>query len=192
LHVAPDERHPPDLQDRDQQVQHDHDHPPRAGQRAPVAQQAREPREQLGHAESEDDRQQDRYVFELVHRLPPPRALDGSRGRTARAVGTLGRMNTATARASDAVPGLAPVTGLPGVGEALAQALARLGIERVQDLWFHLPLRYEDRTRITPIRDARVGTTVQVEGVVEAVERGFRYRPQLRVAIGDGSRATLT
>ena len=101
-------------------------------------------------------------------------------------------MNTATARASDAVPGLAPVTGLPGVGEALAQALTRLGIERVQDLWFHLPLRYEDRTRITPIRDARVGTTVQVEGVVEAVERGFRYRPQLRVAIGDGSRATLT
>ena len=101
-------------------------------------------------------------------------------------------MSHTAARVSDANPGLAPVTGLPGVGEALAQALSRLGIERVQDLWFHLPLRYEDRTRITPIRDARVGTTVQVEGVVEAVERGFRYRPQLRVAIGDASRATLT
>ena len=48
---------------------------------------------------------------------------------------------------------------------------------RLQDLWFHLPLRYEDRTRITPIRDLRPAQPAQVEGVVEAVERGFRYRP---------------
>ncbi|GAA0718824.1 ATP-dependent DNA helicase RecG [Dokdonella soli] len=88
--------------------------------------------------------------------------------------------------------GLTPVTALAGVGPALAQALARLGLERVQDLWFHLPLRYEDRTRITPIRELRIGESAQVEGVVEAVERGFRYRPQLRVAVGDDSRATLT
>jgi ATP-dependent DNA helicase RecG len=87
--------------------------------------------------------------------------------------------------------GSAPVTSLPGVGPALAETLARLGLHRLQDLWFHLPLRYEDRTRITPIRELRAGETAQVEGVVEAVERGFRYRPQLRVAIGDDSRATL-
>lgn len=87
--------------------------------------------------------------------------------------------------------GLAPVTSLAGVGVVLAAALERLGIARVQDLWFHLPLRYEDRTRITPIRDLRPGDKVQVEGVVEAVERGFRYRPQLRVALGDDSCATL-
>lgn len=87
--------------------------------------------------------------------------------------------------------GLAPVTDLAGVGPALAQVLARLGLERVQDLWFHLPLRYEDRTRITPIRALQVGASAQVAGVVEAVERGFRYRPQLRVAIGDDSQATL-
>lgn len=85
-----------------------------------------------------------------------------------------------------------PVTALPGVGPSLAQSLHRLGLAYVQDLWFHLPLRYEDRTRITPIRDLRVGESAQVEGVVEAVERGFRYRPQLRVAIGDDSGATLT
>lgn len=87
--------------------------------------------------------------------------------------------------------GLAPVSSLSGVGPALVQALIRLGIERVQDLWFHLPLRYEDRTRITPIRDLRVGEAAQVEGVVEAVETGFRYRAQLRVAITDDSRETL-
>jgi ATP-dependent DNA helicase RecG len=87
---------------------------------------------------------------------------------------------------------LVSVTALAGVGPALAQMLDKLGLVRVQDLWFHLPLRYEDRTRITPIRDLLVGQSAQVEGVVEAVERGFRYRPQLRVAIGDASRATLT
>jgi len=96
----------------------------------------------------------------------------------------------ADAPVSDA--GLAPVTTLPGVGPALAQVLARLGLERVQDLWFHLPLRYEDRTRVTPIRELRIGGSAQVEGVVEAVERGFRYKPQLRVAISDASQATLT
>ena len=89
-------------------------------------------------------------------------------------------------------PGRAPVSALPGVGPALAKTLERLGLACVQDLWFHLPLRYEDRTRITPISDLRTGGSAQVEGVVEAVERGFRYRPQLRVAVGDDSRTTLS
>jgi len=87
--------------------------------------------------------------------------------------------------------GLAPVTDLAGVGPALAQALERLGLVRIQDLWFHLPLRYEDRTHVTAIRDLRIGSNALVEGRVEAVERGFRYRPQLRVAISDDTRATL-
>ncbi|HZX71094.1 MAG TPA: ATP-dependent DNA helicase RecG [Rhodanobacter sp.] len=88
-------------------------------------------------------------------------------------------------------PGSEPVDTLAGVGPALAATLARLGLERIQDLWFHLPLRYEDRTRLTAIRDLRAGERAQVEGVVEAVERGFRYRPQLKVAISDDSRQTL-
>jgi ATP-dependent DNA helicase RecG len=88
-------------------------------------------------------------------------------------------------------PGLAPVATLPGVGPALGAKLERLGILRLQDLWFHLPREYEDRTRITPIRALQAGTRAQVEGRVEAVERGFRYRPQLRVAIGDDSQRTL-
>ncbi len=89
------------------------------------------------------------------------------------------------------VPSDAALTTLPGVGPALAKILERLGLRTLQDLWFHLPLRYEDRTRLTPIRDLVPGAPAQVEGRVEAVERGFRYRPQLRVAIGDDSRATL-
>jgi ATP-dependent DNA helicase RecG len=91
----------------------------------------------------------------------------------------------------DPNPGLTPVGKLPGVGPALVASLARLGLERVQDLWFHLPLRYEDKTRVTAIADLRPGERAQVEGVVEAVERGFRYRPQLKLANGEDSRQTL-
>ncbi|MES1154098.1 MAG: hypothetical protein ABUL45_04170, partial [Rhodanobacter sp.] len=60
-------------------------------------------------------------------------------------------MATRTARPASIVgtdPGTTPVSALPGVGPALVALLARLGLERVQDLWFHLPLRYEDKTRV--------------------------------------------
>ncbi len=93
---------------------------------------------------------------------------------------------------SAADPGLVPVSALSGVGPKLEAVLERIGIARVQDLWFHLPLRYEDRTRLTPIRDLRIGESAQVEGIIEAVERGFRFRPQLRVVISDDERTMLT
>lgn len=80
---------------------------------------------------------------------------------------------------------------LPGVGPKGVELLARLGLERVQDLWFHLPLRYEDRTRVTPIRELAPGAKAQVLGRVSAVERGFRFRPLLRVALEDDSGGTL-
>jgi ATP-dependent DNA helicase RecG len=92
---------------------------------------------------------------------------------------------------ADADAGAQAVVTLPGVGPALAALLHKLGLERVQDLWFHLPLRYEDRTRVTAIADLRPGQSAQVVGAVEAVERGFRYRPQLKVALADESRQTL-
>ena len=84
-------------------------------------------------------------------------------------------------------PGRAPLTTLGGVGPALADTLGKLGLREVQDLWFHLPLRYEDRTTVVPIADLRPGDRAQVEGIVEHVERGFRFRPQLKVIIGDDS-----
>ena len=84
------------------------------------------------------------------------------------------------------------VTTLPRVGPALAATLDRMGLTTLQDFWFHLPLRYEDRTHLTPIRDLRSGESAQVQGRVAAVEKSFRYRPQLRIAISDDSRQTLT
>ena len=85
-----------------------------------------------------------------------------------------------------------PIAGrLVGVGPRVAEKLAARGLLTLQDLWLHLPLRYEDRTQLTPISNLQPGVPAQVEGRVEAVERGFRYRPVLRVAIGDDSHATL-
>jgi ATP-dependent DNA helicase RecG len=84
-----------------------------------------------------------------------------------------------------------PLSTLPGVGPRVAEKLAARGLSTLQDLWLHLPLRYEDRTSLTPIRLLQPGVPAQLEGRVEAVERGFRYRPMLRVAIADDSRSTL-
>ena len=84
-----------------------------------------------------------------------------------------------------------PIAGLRGVGPNVAGKLAARGLLTLQDLWLHLPRQYEDRTRITPIRHLQPGLVAQVEGRVEAVERGFRHRATLRVAIGDDSRGTL-
>ncbi len=88
-------------------------------------------------------------------------------------------------------PGLQPLTTLKGVGPALASALSRLGLERVQDVWFHLPLRYEDRTRVTAVDELVAGQPALVEGVVEAAGNSFRYRPQLRVALVDDQGGTV-
>jgi len=80
---------------------------------------------------------------------------------------------------------------LSGIGPAVAIKLAARGLSSLQDLWLHLPLRYEDRTRLTAIAQLQPGLAAQVEGRVSAVERGFRYRPVLKVAIEDDSYGTL-
>ena len=90
-------------------------------------------------------------------------------------------------RASTALTGDSPVTALSGVGPALAAQLERMGLQRIQDLWFHLPLRYEDRTRIMPIADMISGTRVQAQVRVVSVETGYRFRPQLKVLVADDS-----
>lgn len=61
---------------------------------------------------------------------------------------------------------LVPVTELKGVAARVAEKLSKLGVNTVQDLLFHLPLRYEDRTRIYAINDLIPGTTATIEAEV--------------------------
>ena len=67
------------------------------------------------------------------------------------------------------------------------KALHKLGLVRSIDLALHLPLRYEDETRIVRLTDAREGQTVQVEGTVTHSEITLRPRRQLLVTLDDGS-----
>ncbi|MEW8298299.1 MAG: ATP-dependent DNA helicase RecG [Candidatus Thiodiazotropha sp.] len=80
-----------------------------------------------------------------------------------------------------------PVTVLKGVGARIAEKLARLGITSLQDLLFHLPLRYQDRTRIQPIGGLRRGDQVVIEGEIDLAEIKFGRRRSLMVHLSDGT-----
>jgi len=80
-----------------------------------------------------------------------------------------------------------PVTSLKGVGPKGAERLAKLGIQSLQDLLFHLPLRYQDRTRITPIGSLSQGDQVVIEGKVELSDVRFGRRRSLLVQVADGT-----
>ena len=80
-----------------------------------------------------------------------------------------------------------PITQLRGVGAAQAEKFARLGVHTLQDVLFHLPFRYQDRTRITPIGAARDGDEVLVQGRVIIADVVVRKRRSFICRIEDGT-----
>ncbi|MFC1666015.1 OB-fold nucleic acid binding domain-containing protein [Pseudomonadota bacterium] len=78
-----------------------------------------------------------------------------------------------------------PVTVLKGVGPQLSAKLDRLGIVTLQDLIFHLPLRYQDRTRVTAIGTLTGGREALVLARIELAEVVYRKRRSLLVRISD-------
>ena len=73
------------------------------------------------------------------------------------------------------------------VSQALVAKLAKLGLTHDADLILHLPLRWEDETRITPIRDLLPGQTAQVQAIVRDAQTAYRPRRMLTVTIEDAS-----
>ena len=69
----------------------------------------------------------------------------------------------------------------------IQKALDKLGLRRDIDLALHLPIRYEDETRITRLTDAHDGDLVQIEATVTACDISYRPRRQLVVTVDDGS-----
>ncbi len=69
----------------------------------------------------------------------------------------------------------------------LQKALGKLGLRRDIDFALHLPLRYEDETRIVRLADARDGELLQIEATVTSSEVTFRPRRQLLVTVDDSS-----
>jgi ATP-dependent DNA helicase RecG len=89
----------------------------------------------------------------------------------------------------DKPPGFADtsVTVLSGIASRVAARLQRLGIETVQDLLFHLPSRYEDRTQLIPLGAVQAGNEVMIQGTVELSEVRFGRRRMLLTRISDGT-----
>ena len=79
------------------------------------------------------------------------------------------------------------LTQLKGVGPKLAQQFADWGVHDLVNLLFHLPFRYEDRTRITPISALRPQQTYVVQGVVRSSQILFGKRRSLSIRIQDQS-----
>lgn len=74
---------------------------------------------------------------------------------------------------------------LKGVGPSLTGKLEKLGIKQVQDLLFHLPLRYQDRTHVTPIGALREGADAVIEGKITATQIEGGRRRSLHVRLQD-------
>lgn len=112
--------------------------------------------------------------------MPKPSSTDDARGRP----------GTGRRRADGAgAPGKAQESSHPEAPPASQQdrALAKLGLVRDIDLALHLPLRYEDETRITRLADAREGEVVQIEATVIDQQVQYQPRKQLVVKVDDGS-----
>ena len=86
-----------------------------------------------------------------------------------------------------AAPEHTSLTVLKGIGPALEEKLNRLGLRSVEDVLFHLPLRYQDRTRITPIGALRPGMDGVIEGVVQGADVVMGRRRSLLCRVQDGS-----
>ncbi|RZV60227.1 MAG: ATP-dependent DNA helicase RecG [Pseudomonadales bacterium] len=76
---------------------------------------------------------------------------------------------------------------ISGVGPALITKLRQLGIESLVDLLFHLPLRYEDRTRVQPIASLHAGSSAVIEGEVSGVRLQYGRRRSLLCQLTDDS-----
>ena len=95
------------------------------------------------------------------------------------------------------MPGLArspnpeppPLAALKGVGPKLAERLHRLGLRSAEDVLLHLPLRYQDRTRVTPIGQLRSGEEAQIEAEITRAEVTARGRRFLLCHLSDGTGA---
>ncbi|MDC8831984.1 ATP-dependent DNA helicase RecG [Alteromonas gilva] len=80
-----------------------------------------------------------------------------------------------------------PITQLKGVGAKVAEKLAKINLATVQDILFHLPARYEDRTRIYAIGDCLPFTHVSVVGEVKSADIQYGKKRMLVVKLSDGT-----
>lgn len=89
-------------------------------------------------------------------------------------------------------PLLKNINTLKGVGPKMSEHLSKLGLYQIQDLLFHLPLRYQDRTRIYAISSVEQGQEVLIEGTVDHCSILFKQRRMMICQLSDNSGTTIT
>jgi ATP-dependent DNA helicase RecG len=89
-------------------------------------------------------------------------------------------------------PLLKNINTLKGVGAKMSEHLSKLGLETLQDLLFHLPLRYQDRTRVYPISSVQHGQEVLIVGKVDHCSIIFKQRRMMVCQISDKSGTAIT
>ena len=82
---------------------------------------------------------------------------------------------------------MTPLSSISALSKPLISNLSKLGIQSLQSLLLHLPLRYIDETHITAVRDLRVGESVQVEGEIVHAEVSYKPRKALMARLEDTS-----
>ena len=80
-----------------------------------------------------------------------------------------------------------PLSALKGVGAKVAERLSKIGLNSVEDMLFHLPLHYQDRTRLYPIQDIKDGMQVSIQGEIVSCQVQFGKRRILKCKISDGA-----
>lgn len=84
-------------------------------------------------------------------------------------------------------PAERPVLELAGVGQQMAAKLARLNVYTLQDVLFHLPSRYEDKTSVSKIGELSPGQATVIIGEIELAQVVFGRRRSLLVRVSDGT-----
>jgi len=79
------------------------------------------------------------------------------------------------------------VSTIKGVGEKLSSTLSKLGIKTIEDLLFHFPIGYQDRTTLKKIAELEPNQDFVVQGVIEKVSQTFVPRKMLLVKIKDNT-----
>lgn len=94
-------------------------------------------------------------------------------------------MSHSNSKPSSALHVLSPVTVLKGVGAQLAKKLEKLNIYTLQDLLFHLPRQYADRTRVTPIGQLQPNQSVVIEADIRNTTIAFGKRRSMICRVQD-------
>ncbi|MCS5592833.1 MAG: ATP-dependent DNA helicase RecG [Gammaproteobacteria bacterium] len=84
-----------------------------------------------------------------------------------------------------------PLTSISGLGKKTSERLNQLGIYTLEHLLFHLPTRYQDKTRITPLSEAQVGSEALAELTIERIEEAPTRQRQLLCYLADENNQRL-